>query len=80
MLTIIEKPKTAYCVYLKDGKILRIQARHYCRSFDALSWDFYQDEPRPKILPICSIKAALVDYILLEGSTDELLIEESDNE
>lgn len=67
-MEVITNKQQIYRVSLRDGRVLEIKAHYFIRSTDFLSWEFYDTFPlNPKVLPICAIKSALVDMILLDS-------------
>jgi hypothetical protein len=70
MKAVIEQIPT-FIVQLKDGRVLQIKATHYVRSFDCMSYEFYQQEPKSKVFPISTIKSSMVEYIYMEGTVKE---------
>lgn len=64
-----------YNVYLKDRRILKIKAKYFMRSFEGMNFEFYETDPKPKVMPICTVKASLVDYILMDGTAEEFVVE-----
>jgi hypothetical protein len=64
-----------YLVYLKDKRMLKIKAKYFMRSFEGMNFEFFESDPKPKVMPTCTVKASLVEYILMEGSAEEFDIE-----